>query len=134
MKANKLGFTLLALAGLISFTTVATAQEKKEEAKPAAPKESATKASPQDRLKQIVDALGLTAEQTEKVKPIFQEQMEKTRAIFTDQALSQEDKRTKFQELRTSVNAKLKPILTAEQAEKWEKFQAQAGKKGKKQS
>jgi Spy/CpxP family protein refolding chaperone len=136
MKTNKLGLlTAITLGGLLALTLPAMAQEKKEEKKDEKKAPAATgKASPQDRLKQIAEDLKLTDEQKEKVRPIFQEQFEKMRVIFTDANVPAEEKRTKIQELRTTYNGKIKALLTPEQAEKWDKMQEQqAGKAKKKQ-
>lgn len=135
MKTSKLSAIITLTA--LSLASTAIAQEKKEESKPAPPAAKtappAAKGAPQDRMKQISEMLGLTDEQKEKVRPIFQEQAKKMQEIFQDANLSQDDKRTKIADLRTTYNAKIKALLTPEQATTWEKMMEQTGKAKKKQ-
>lgn len=130
---------MMALGTLIAFAPMTQAQDKKAERKAA--KASAKskvaagekQAAPRDRVKQIAEELQLTAEQKEKLKPIFKEEKEKLQAVRQDAALSREQKRAKTLELREAITAKVKPILTAEQLEKWKKAQAQGQQRRRQQ-
>jgi len=104
--------------------------------KPAVNPEAATpdrRAGIQARLKQLSAQLNLTDEQKEKLKPIFQEQFGKVRELRQNTALSREDKLAKLKELREDTNKKIEPILTAEQKEKWQKFQQRRAKRQEKE-
>ncbi len=79
--------------------------------------------TPEEQIKLMADDLKLTSEQQEKVKPLLKDRAEKMAALRADTALSQEDRRTKNQELRTAFSAKMKTVLTTEQFDKWEKSQ-----------
>ena len=79
--------------------------------------------TPEQQLNRIAEQLNLTAEQKGKIEPILKEQGEKIRALRGDQNLSREDRTAKLQEIRKAANAKIKPILTADQTRKWEEMQ-----------
>jgi Spy/CpxP family protein refolding chaperone len=72
----------------------------------------------------IAEELNLTDQQKEKTKAIFQEEGRKLRQLRQDKELSREDKMAKVREIRRSIEGELKPILTAEQWEKWQKVRA----------
>lgn len=85
----------------------------------------------QARLNQMAEQLNLTAEQKDKVKPIMEAEREKMQGL---RDLAPEQRREKMQEIRKDQEAKLKPILTPEQFEKWKKIRDQrGGKRGEKQ-
>ncbi len=129
MKCNKLNLVaLMALSGLVAFGPMANAQEKKTEKQPAKPKieGDAKPAARRDRLSQMAEQLNLTAEQQAKIKPILQDEAKELKALRDDTGLSPQDRRGKVQKIREATNAKIKPILTAEQAEKLAKLREQA--------
>lgn len=70
------------------------------------------------RLARMTKILNLTANQQAKIKPILADQMKQARAIFQDNSLSREDRRTKFMALRQKTMKKIRPILTAAQRPK----------------
>lgn len=116
----------LALGAVIAFSPAAQAQEKKGEGKGKGP-------SAEERMKRMAEALNLTDEQKAKIEPILKEEGEKLRAIFQDQNASREEKGKKMQEARKDISAKMKAVLTPEQAEKFEKLQSEMAAKRKKQ-
>lgn len=116
----------LALGAVIAFGPAAQAQEKKGEGKGKGP-------SAEERMKRMTEALSLTDEQKAKIEPILKEEGEKLRAIFQDQNASREEKGKKMQEARKEISAKMKAVLTPEQAEKFEKLQSEMAAKRKKQ-
>lgn len=84
-----------------------------------------------ERANRMAEELNLTAEQKEKIKPILQAEREKMQGL---RDLAPEQRREKMQEVRKDIETKLKPILTAEQLEKWKKLREQrGGKRGEKQ-
>ena len=66
-------------------------------------------------MKMLKEKLGVTDEQLEKMKPIFQQEMEKMKALKEDTALPMEQKREKAMGIMASTMEELKPILTPEQ-------------------
>lgn len=117
----------IVLGATIAFSPSAQAQEKKDDAK------GKGRASLEDRMKQLSEALKLTDEQKAKLEPILKDEAEKLRGIFGDQNASREEKGKKMQEARKDISAKVKAVLTPEQAEKYEKLQAEIAAKRKKQ-
>ena len=116
----------LALGAVITFSPALTqAQEKKAEGR--------GRMTPEERMKQLSEALKLTDEQKTKLEPILKEEGEKLRAIFADTAGSREEKGKKMQEARKEIAPKVKAVLTPEQAEKYDKFVAEQAAKRKKQ-
>lgn len=80
-----------------------------------------------ERMQHMAQELNLTDEQKEKLKTALAEQGEKMRELRDNQSLSPEEKRAKFREMNEGIEAKLKPILTPEQFEKWQKLRPQPG-------
>lgn len=84
--------------------------------------EGAGRPEMRDRLQQMGEELKLTAEQKEKLKPILEAEREKMTKLREDTSLSQEQRREKYREISDATFAKVKPILTTEQQEKWKKL------------
>jgi Spy/CpxP family protein refolding chaperone len=79
------------------------------------------------------EKLGVTDEQLEKMKPIFEQQREKFAALKDDTALTMEQKREKMHGILANTMEELKGILTPEQLAKlkdeMEKRRAARGQK-----
>jgi Spy/CpxP family protein refolding chaperone len=113
---------LAAASGSLLFATTSPSQEKTE-AKPG-PRPDAKTLVAQMTLKQMSRELALTEEQKTKIKPFLTEECDKMTVIQDDQSLSPVEKSTKCKECQAACRVKLKPILTAEQAEKWDQFRS----------
>lgn len=74
------------------------------------------------RLQEAIKELNLTEDQKEKLKAIFQEPMEKVRALRGDTSLTWQQKLARFKAARQEVAPKVKTVLTAEQYEKYQKL------------
>jgi hypothetical protein len=79
--------------------------------------------SPLDRgpLGIMKSSVSLSDEQVRKLEPVFKEQQDKMNAFRRDASLSRKDRVAKWKEIQQGIDAKMKPLLTAEQAEKWQK-------------
>jgi hypothetical protein len=79
--------------------------------------------SPLDRgpLGIMKSSVSLSDEQVRKLEPVFKEQQDKINALRRDASLSRKDRVGKWKEIQQGTDAKIKPLLTAEQAEKWQK-------------
>lgn len=110
----------IVLGALVAFSPSSQAQEKKRGPDAA------------EQFKQLTELLALTAEQKPKIEALVKEQVEKSRAIYSDSNVAQEDRRKKVGELRTEFTGKIKAVLTKEQGEKYDKFVAEAAAKRKK--
>jgi periplasmic protein CpxP/Spy len=134
MKINKTSLiTILTGALLVTGTTLRAQDAPDKDAKPAdkphkqmGPGEGGGQ---QDRMAKMAEELKLTDDQKAKVKTATQEQMEKMRAIRSDDSLTQEQKREKGKALRDEMTAKMKEILTPEQFTQWEKMRPQPGQR-----
>jgi Spy/CpxP family protein refolding chaperone len=109
---NRTLLTALLLGAALSLSPTLRA----EETKPAAGDRL------RERLKEAGEKLGLTEEQKEKLKPIFQAEAEKVKELRADTSLTPEQKREKFKAIRDEVAPKIKEILTPEQFAKWQKM------------
>jgi hypothetical protein len=78
------------------------------------------------RLKKITKDLDLTDEQQKKVQALFAEEAQTISKLNGD--LSVTERSSKVTEIRQATFAKIKPLLTAPQLEKFEKMQADARK------
>lgn len=85
----------------------------------------------------IAEKLGLTADQKARIQSITEGAKSQAKAIQGDSSLSQEQKRARLQELRTSVKSQIEAVLTPEQraqiAAQKEKAQTQRGQGGGRQ-
>lgn len=131
---KSLSLTLIAIIAVAALMSVPTANAADKTAAKSAAKTSASakqtkKAGAKAGVKQgQLKQLNLSADQKAKLKPILEEAAQKTKALRDDANLSPEAKRAKLAELREATNAKVKAILTPEQAAKWEQAKNQTGK------
>ena len=121
---------IIALGGLVAFAPLVNADTSNP-----TPARKATRraAAANDQQKHMADELQLTADQKEKLKPIMQDETQKMRALRQDASLSKDDKAAKLKTIREETNAKVKPILTADQFEKWKKLREEAPKRPRKE-
>ena len=110
----------LTLASLISFKPLALAADKPDAAKPG-PARRERREQARDRIEQMAKELNLSDDQKGKLKPIFQQEAEKLKALREDTSLSREQRREKLKGIRDEIAAKVKGVLTTEQFEKWQK-------------
>jgi Spy/CpxP family protein refolding chaperone len=83
------------------------------------------KGNPGERMKK---ELGLTADQSEKMKAIHQDSEAQLKALRENTALSPEEKKAAVRQIREATKAKVDAILTPEQAAKIEKMREGAKK------
>jgi Spy/CpxP family protein refolding chaperone len=117
MKINRLALLTVLLGSFMALGPASQAADKPDNAP--ADKSAVTKGRPArgQRLQQIGEELKLTDDQKEKLKPVFQDQAKKVRELRNDKDLSREDRMAKVKEIREDLNTKLKTILTPEQLE-----------------
>ena len=82
------------------------------------------RAGRQNRLEMMKEALNLTPEQVEKIKPILEADQAKMKDLRADTSLTQEAKREKRNEMMKASAEQIKTILTPEQQEKWKEQMA----------
>lgn len=106
------------LSGLIlmSCGLAASAQEKRDTIRPLHKLEQRDKTAERVKMK---EELGLSKEQTQKMKEIHEDSRSKVAAIRKDEALSKEDRKAKSLEIMKERNEKVKAILTPDQQTKY---------------
>ncbi len=77
--------------------------------------------SPLDQLQEALKQLNLTEEQKEKLKPVYQEQLEKLRSLRQDASLSLPEKLQKLKDMRQAIAPQVKKVLEPAQFAKWDK-------------
>jgi periplasmic protein CpxP/Spy len=80
---------------------------------------------PATRATNVQQQLGLTDDVTAKIKDIYTDGTTKMQAVRGDSSLSQDDMRSKMMAIRQDENAKVKALLTADQAAKYDAMQQQ---------
>lgn len=82
-----------------------------------------------ERLKTMKEKLGLTDEQTGKIKDIFEKHRDEFATVRKDESLKPEEKRAKLMELRKAEMGEVRALLTPEQKEKLKELRP-AGRPG----
>ena len=129
MRPNKL--TLLAvllgsLLGVLPASRAADADPKPaDKTEPAGGSGAKARPARGERLQGLAEQLKLTDEQKEKIKPILQDERKKVRELRENKDLARQDRVAKLKEIREDIRAKVKPILTPEQLEKWNKLRSE---------
>jgi Spy/CpxP family protein refolding chaperone len=124
--------TAVALGMLVAMAPFTRAQDNNSDNNNSSPKPPATgqrarRGGGQNQFQRIADQLKLTDEQKTKLQPIFQEEATKLRDVRQDTNLSAEQKRDKSREIRDQYNAKIKPVLTADQYDQFKKLRQGGG-------
>lgn len=116
---KKLALSLcVAAAALFTLPATASAQDKPAGDPPARPARPA-RLSPEERMKQMTETLGLTQEQQDKIKAIYEKNAPAMKALMDKgfQNLTEED-RTKMRELMKTQTDEVNAVLTDEQKAK----------------
>lgn len=83
--------------------------------------------SPDAQLQRMSQELNLTDDQKTKIKPILEDESKQIQQLRQDTSLSQEDKRSKFQEIHQKLMSQIKPILTSDQQKKLDSMHERGG-------
>ena len=78
---------------------------------------------PDRQLQHLTRMLDLTSDQQDKIKPLLQERQQKMQALFQDQSLAPEDRRTQARTIMEGTNNSIKAVLTDDQKQKFEAMQ-----------
>ncbi len=78
----------------------------------------------------MTDALALTADQQQKIRPILADRQQRLQALFQDLYLSREDRRAKRQAIASDMRGKVMAVLTADQQQKAETLFTGGGRPG----
>ncbi len=120
----KVVLSLLAL-GLVAGAPIASAQDQTPPAQGqkgpgGGGRGGRSMMSPEDRVKQLDDALKLTDDQKAKITDLLKTQQEKMAPLFADQSMSREDRRAKMMEIGKATQDGIRALLTPEQQTKFD--------------
>jgi Spy/CpxP family protein refolding chaperone len=85
---------------------------------------------PDHQLEHLTKALSLTADQQGQIKPILVDRQQKMQALFQNQSLSREDRRSQMQAIHQDTETKINAVLNDEQKQKYQAMQAERGRHG----
>ena len=111
----------LACAALLSFTASCS---KEAQADP--PQQTADSLLNEMRMKSLTKDLGLTDEQKGQVQALFDQEAKEIAKLNADPNVSTPQRLTKTAELKKETYAKIRPMLTAEQAEKYDQLMSKS--------
>jgi hypothetical protein len=114
----------IACAALICFSAGCS-----KEAQAEAPQRTAGNVMNGMRLKSLTKELELTDEQKVKVQALLDEEAKESEKIYSDASFSATQKSIKVGELKRETYGKIKPLLTATQAQKLEEMLSRTGKR-----
>jgi Spy/CpxP family protein refolding chaperone len=77
-----------------------------------------------ERLQRLTQALNLTDEQQQKIRPILENETQQLDALHQNTALAGPDKRDKMLAIRDTTTSQIKPILNPDQQAKYEQMTA----------
>lgn len=119
MKRNSFPAVALALLVIVAIVPIVRAADAPAEPPPRE-RGPGGPGGPKERLQNLAEHLGLTAEQKEKVGAIMKERMELGRAIREDQSLAPELRREKMQAHGKATREQIRTVLTPEQQAKFD--------------
>lgn len=76
----------------------------------------------EQRLQMMTKQLNLTPEQQQKIKPLLESEGQQMQAVHADTSLTQEARVAKVTGIRRSTNEQIKPLLDADQQQKFEEM------------
>ena len=80
------------------------------------------------RMQRMTQALELTGDQQEKIKPILEAESAQMQTLRDDPALSQQDRMAKMKEIREHTASQINPILNADQQKKYAEMTSRMGR------
>jgi periplasmic protein CpxP/Spy len=90
--------------------------------------------NPEEQLNRLAKDLNLTDDQKGQVKPLLEDRHEKMQKLFTDESLSQEDRRAKMREIFEASNKKIRDVLNDDQKKKFDEMQTRRRERMEKHS
>ena len=73
----------------------------------------------EQRLQRMTQALSLTDDQQQKIKPILENESTQMQTLRADTSLSQEDRMAKMKQIRETTSSEINPILNEDQQKKY---------------
>lgn len=73
----------------------------------------------EQRLQRMTQALDLTEDQQQKIRPILENESTQMQSLRSDTSLSQEDRMAKMKQMRETTSSQINPILNPDQQKKY---------------
>jgi Spy/CpxP family protein refolding chaperone len=80
---------------------------------------------PNRQLEHLTNELSLSADQQSQIKPILVDREQKMQALWQNQSLSREDRRSQMMAIRQDADAKIQGALNDQQKQKYQAMQAE---------
>jgi hypothetical protein len=80
------------------------------------------------RLQRMTQALDLSEDQQQKIKPILENESTQMQGLHADTSLSQEDRMAKMKQIRENTSTQISPILNADQQKKYAEMMSHMGR------
>jgi periplasmic protein CpxP/Spy len=80
------------------------------------------------RLQRMTQALNLSDDQQQKIKPILENESTQMQSLRADTSLSQEDRMAKMKEIRTNTSSQINPILNPDQQKQYAEMMSHMGR------
>ena len=123
----------LALGALLATGTTAMAQENA----PPPPQDQGQYGrggpqhmDPERQLQRLTRQLDLTSDQQSQIKPLLVDRQQKVAALFQDQSLTPEDRRSKMHSIQQDTRSKIEAVLSDQQKQKFESMEQHMGRGG----
>lgn len=81
--------------------------------------------NPDRQLEHLTKKLNLSADQQTQIRPLLVDRQQKMQALWQNQSLSQQDRRTQATAIREDTRTKLEAALNDQQKQQFEEMQAQ---------
>jgi hypothetical protein len=82
----------------------------------------------EQRLQRMTQALNLTEDQQQKIKPILENETTQMQTLRSDSSLSQDDRMAKMKQIRETTASQINPILTADQQKQYAEMMSHMGR------
>jgi protein CpxP len=82
----------------------------------------------EQRLQRMTMQLSLTDAQQQLIKPILENEPKQMQSLQEDSTLSQQDRTSKMMQIRQGTSEQIKPILNADQQQKYEQMMSRQGR------
>jgi periplasmic protein CpxP/Spy len=124
-----------ALAGMLAFGAAPAARAQSSDSGSAAGGQSGQRhrhgrMDPDAQLQRMTQQLGLSADQQKQIRPILVDRQQKMQAVWQNQTLSREDRRSQMMSIREDTKGKIEAVLTDEQKQTFEAMQERRGRRG----